>query len=74
MIQIDKGVPVPKRKEGPGRPETRPWSGMTPGDSFFEATDKKAIPIPRKHRQRAKWNTRTVIENGERGIRVWRIE
>jgi hypothetical protein len=73
MIQIDKGIPVPERKDSTGRPETRPWSEMEPGDSFFEASDKKNINIPMKYRLRAKWKTRIVTENGVRGCRVWRI-
>ena len=34
-IKIDKNVPIPPRRRGPGRASQYPWHEMEPGDSFW---------------------------------------
>lgn len=71
-IKIDKKVAVPSGRH------TYPWREMQPGDSFF-------VPMVGKTRGRGLYvcarraagieiTTRTVVENGVKGIRVWRID
>lgn len=76
MIKIDKGVPVPVEGTRGGRKTIYPWAEMQPGDSFFAPRAKHAnvnVNRVRKHVPNSTWTTRTVTENGIRGIRVWRL-
>lgn len=73
-IQIDKGVPLPKRRL-PSEP-MYPWRSMEIGDSFFvekrgASMTKQALAAGKASNR--KFITRSVEENGVTGIRVWRI-
>lgn len=82
MINIDKGVSVPTDGDKGGRQPTYPWRDMKPGDSFFVPTqniDKRErasgfnLTMGKRAHPGSTWATRTVTENGIRGIRVWRL-
>ena len=81
-VKIDKKIPMPVARRGQSK---WPWHTMNPGDSFFAAgyiqsahqkqanelqlnvaSGKTAVPG-------STWATRTVTENGLRGVRVWRL-
>lgn len=79
-IKIDKGVPVPPQQV-PGRKSKWPWKDMEPGDSFFaagyatKAEDGAMVMNGTNGRRVApgtKWCARTRVENGVKGVRVWR--
>ena len=87
MIKIDKGMPIPAHIERPGAPSVLPWRDMDAGDSFFspdhyvshtagKEAGKKLMNTAgwRKAIPGSKWSIRTVIENGVRGVRVWRVK
>ena len=64
---IDKNIPIPKRRT------KWPFADMEVGDSFFApgfASDEFSGRT--KHYAPKKFTVRTVIENGVRGVRVWR--
>jgi hypothetical protein len=76
-LPIDKGVPLPHQK---GPATARPFAHMRIGDSFFEPVPDGDIA---KLTQRIKWDAKcyrpkrfdlsTTTENGQSGLRVWRV-
>jgi len=78
MIRIDKNVPLPplqKPRQAKGREPIYPWRAMGVGDSFFTTTKNVANRISDMgNRLNMKFATETRLENGESGIRVWRVE
>lgn len=74
-------VPIPPRTRPPikGMPPKYPWAQMKVGDSFF-------VPMPKgrgftahqshmkTHPNNGKYETRNVVENGDTGVRVWRVK
>lgn len=81
-ITIDKGVPMPpesKRKPYEGK---YPWRQMSPGDSFVYPIAKgdvrytyfraQSMVRQRVLTQGEKYEVRTVEEDGQRVVRVWR--
>lgn len=81
-IKVDKCVPVPAALSAKGK---FPWLQMSVGDSFFAPNYVQAkhmrkngektltMAFPRTKVPGSKWVTRTVTENGIRGVRVWRV-
>ena len=74
-FKIDSDVPAPKQRAG--RPVKYPFSQLEVGQSFF-APHVSAAGVSAASRMFAKRNgghfsTRTWIENGVEGARVWRI-
>ena len=68
MIKIDKNVPMPSAGK-------YPFGDMDVGDSFFVAGKTAAQMGGTMHfRKPKKFTTRTVTENGVKGIRIWRVE
>ena len=74
-IEIEKGVPLPKRSRGPGRPRSGkyPFQQMEVGDSFLisnVASNSVACISGR-------WAKRTGFKFSQRkvegGYRVWRV-
>lgn len=85
LIKIDKGVPLSAPPTGPGSAKY-PWRKMVVGDSFFVAGLRVGGGKSRSGNTKgfstsggknmvpgSKWCSRTVTENGIRGVRVWRI-
>ena len=80
-IMIDKNVPIPAKKKR-GRPCLYPWYEMKPNDSFFctgyilKSTGAHVMPttMGKKVHTGSKWTTRQVVENGDAGVRVWRLK
>jgi len=73
MFEIEKGMEIPSRKGGGGRPSKYPWLDMEIGDSFFVPAETmppcgKIIPPGRVQPRR--FSQRKVTG----GIRVWRVE
>lgn len=79
-IDIRSGVRIPKRKKA-GRQPIYPFGRMKKGDSFFlplgGRTGKHPIHAAAYNYQRRHpeftHTIRTVEENGERGVRIWRL-
>lgn len=72
-FKIDKGIPLPSSYAGgQGR---FPFADMQVGDSFFvtQVSMSRLLLAARKFRP-MRVTARTVVENGVRGVRVWRIE
>ena len=77
-IKIDKGVPLVglsgRGKHGNAK---YPWREMEVGDSFFVSTvSMGALSAQGQQaglRLNRKFKTKTFIENGVKGVRVWRI-
>ena len=83
MIKVDKGVPIPKY--GTARRGSKyPIRDLLVGDSFAVPVPEGRTPsqvqtivsvtIKRINIDGAKFTTRSLIENGERVIRCWRVE
>jgi hypothetical protein len=81
-ITIDKGVPMP---DGPGLASRSryPWALMEIGDSFLVPINGRPLRAVRQsirgnmslqHKRTShRYACRTVVENGERVVRVWRV-
>jgi hypothetical protein len=57
------------------RPAKYPWRTIAVGESFF-APNRTPTSIQgdvRKHHRPLRFKTRSVIANGIRGVRVWRV-
>jgi hypothetical protein len=69
---VQKGIPIPEN--GAGRPRSYPFKEMAIGDSFFMAGKNRYRGLYTSARHAGvKIVTRTVTENGERGLRCWRV-
>ena len=76
-MKIDKGIPIPARAAR-GK---YPFRDMQPGDSaFFPGENLRHKQHPaymnaRNYVKRNGWQitVRSVIENGVKGIRIWRV-
>jgi hypothetical protein len=69
--EIERNIPIPQSRSGSS---TLPFDRLEIGDSFF-APGKTAgyiVNQARPHRPK-KFTMRSVIENGTRGFRIWRI-
>lgn len=75
-IVLERGVPRVRS----GRLATYPWAGMAVGDSFRveggaerqRSLYSAAANWSRRNRPGARWETRTVIEQGVTYVRIWR--
>ena len=87
MFKIDKGIPVLPKSTNQGRKPDFPFREMSVGDSFFAAgyvqnpTQKKnhggkilAYETAKRQIPNSRWTTRLVVEDGIRGVRVWRTQ
>lgn len=74
MPKIEKGIPIPLKNHGDGTLET--LRNMDVGDSAFIANKRASNVFQGVGRlpNKIKITTRTLIEKGVRGVRVWRIE
>ena len=77
-VKIESGVPMP---QAGGREIIWPFREMKVGDSFFAegkptSSFGGSISFCRKTSGYEKWKfaCRTVVENGVKGCRVWRIK
>lgn len=62
-----------EQRRAPGRPAKYPWRQMQVGDSFFVAgRTSRCICKDASAYRPMRFRTKTVIVNGERGVRVWR--
>lgn len=83
-MQIDKHVPLPAPRayRGKGGVLKYPFREMVPGDSAFFPGEHKsskhhpAFMTARNYVKRHGWRitTRAVVEDGVKGIRIWRVE
>jgi len=83
-IKIDKNIPVAPR--GGGKGYEWPWDDMNVGDSFFYSDEDRlpkviqsSMTVSAGHYRKSvnkdfRIVTRTSIEGGVKGIRVWRIQ
>ena len=88
-VEIEQEIPIPGRRGGVsgfGRPARWPWRQMKTGDSFFAAgyvqnmsqrtSEERTLGVGpgKKIIPGSEWTTRLVTENGQRGVRVWRVK
>jgi hypothetical protein len=72
-FEIEDNVPVPKVHQ-PGRPSKYPFDTMEIGQSFFaRGISCRAVGNAGRHKKPKRFRCRSVIENGIRGTRCWRI-
>lgn len=71
VYQIEKGVPIPQKQL-----DTKyPFRSMDIGDSFFTTgTPASYISLHTRLLRPKRFSCRTVIENGVKGLRIWRLE
>lgn len=70
-IPVDRNIPLPQVRVG----RLYPFEDMQIGDSFF-VIDGSVVRIhaaARQFNKRMRFTCRTRIEDGVRGVRVWRI-
>ena len=72
QITIQRDIPAPG-KGGEGRYVKYPFRAMDVGDSFFVPNGPINLYNSKAYLPK-KFTRRTVVENGVKGIRVWRIE
>ena len=70
-ISIEKGIKIPENQFAKGYGKY-PWRRMNKGESFF--VSEKQLPNPKYRPSTPLFKTisRVVIENGEKGVRVWK--
>ena len=74
---IQKGIPIPRQ-----RPPTSAYQDVIDrleiGDSFLVVTDKQSSVVVLAHkcalRSQKTVTTRRVVEDGQKGVRVWRTK
>lgn len=75
MNKIDKGIPMPTARSGIA---VYPWADMEIGDSFaVQLIDRERVRSAASlQRERRGWSfvTRTVTEDGDTVVRVWRTK
>jgi len=74
IFEINKDIPIPI-----GNPcSIYPWRDLEIGDSFFVPNKNSgsfgSVIFSAKKRTGRNFTSRSVIENGEHGVRIWRIE
>lgn len=76
-IEIEKGVPIPPQVRV-GRKATYPFREMQLGDSFFvpgkTTTQFSAHRVSSLKKLGLEFVSRTVVEDGVEGCRVWRVK
>lgn len=80
MIQVDHGIPIPPktprgRVPGMSGNHKYPWRSLGIGDSFrfpFSMHSASRTICDRRKYDRAKYEARHAMENGERIVRIWR--
>ena len=74
MYEIEKGIEAPEKRQG--REPKYPWKELTIGDSFFVCAGRYFASSANHAQKRygVTLVTRTRVENGVKGVRVWRIE
>lgn len=70
-FKIETGIPAPP----PVQPRRRyPFRDMAVGDSFFAANVSiVTVSVATRDHRPKKFTCRTVVENGIKGVRAWRI-
>lgn len=73
-IKVEKGVPLPSSHGGP----LYPWADLDVGDSFFVAGKSSSsintsLTWANRKAPVQRFVSRTVTENGVKGVRVWRV-
>jgi len=71
MFSIDNNVAVPDSKYGTGTGKY-PWHQLESGQSFFVPESQLANPKSRPATPLFKTISRICIENGTKGVRVWK--
>ena len=72
MYQIEKGIKIPNSKYGTGTGKY-PWHDLEEGDSFFVPETRLSHCKSRPATPLFKTSSRVCIENGLKGIRVWKL-
>ena len=70
--QIDTGIKIPASKYGTGTGKY-PWHQLKSGDSFFVPETRLASSKSRPGTPLFKTSSRVRVENGVKGIRVWKV-
>jgi hypothetical protein len=78
MYEIETGIEAPVKSRG--REPKYPWRELDIGDSFFASVadapgrSLRSSMIHAQKRYGLVLTSRTRVENGVKGIRIWRIE
>jgi len=72
MYNIQSNLEIPTSKYGTGTGKY-PWHQLESGDSFFVPEHALANPKARPSTPLFKTSSRVCIENGQKGIRVWKL-
>lgn len=74
LIPIDRGIPLPS--EPPKNARKYPFRDLELGDSFFapcKTREQLKSLISRSSCSCRRFVTRSVVEDGVKGLRVWRV-
>lgn len=75
-IAIERGIPIPTR--GPRHRDFKyPWGRLNVGESFFvPSVNRSNFSTHYANLSHApkKFISRTMVKQGKKGVRVWRIE
>ena len=84
-MEVTTDIPLPEVKSPGGQVLKFPWDEMVIGSSFFvESEGRNMMSFRSKLHRRgmdyfyrrgelAKFKTRTVTEDGVKGVRIWRV-
>lgn len=78
-MTIISAVPIPPIVRNPGRAPRYPFADMKPGDCFYSTDPAKRVrdaanQYRRNHALGTTWTVRTVVEDGVKGCRLWRVK
>lgn len=77
--KIESGIPIPDVGRGRGPESKYPFAKMKVGDSFFYEGSRSRLSAAAFRfcafwKNGEKFSTRSSIENGVKGFRVWRVK
>ena len=72
MFKVENNVPLPESKYGLGTGKY-PWHQLLPGQSFFVPEHHLSNPKHRPSTPLFKTRSRVCVENGIKGVRVWKV-
>ena len=72
-FKIDKGVPMPKLRGGPGRNPIYPLGDMEVGDSFLVPGEKRSSLRSAIQMYGKRYGKRFSLRTVDGGQRVWRL-
>ena len=73
-FKIEKGVPIPPRRQSGGAPMKYPWKDLQIGDSFFVPKQTVHPFSGQANTTGKRFNMKFTLRAENGGVRVWRVK